>query len=225
MLKFPTEVPAELEFDIKSISEEKANMWSHGIGWIMAIIGTPFLINFAFASSDSLVVYGTLLYCFSLVMVYTSSTLYHTSYVAATRKKLRTFDHISIYFLIAGSFTPFIFTSVRTTTGYTVLIILWSMVLLGSIFKLFFTHRFKVMSTLAYLVMGWMAVFVIKPLYVALPSASFKWLALGGLFYTLGTVFYLWKTLYMNHFIWHLFVMGGSISHFLAVLFLLQSKY
>ncbi len=220
--KIPKKIPQNLTFDIKSIHEELANQISHAIGLLMAIIGSIYLLSIAYESSIKYAFIACLIYCFTLVMVYTSSTLYHSAYRLSVRRKLRIFDHISIYFLIAGSYTPSILLYLRTDKGWTVLGILWSMVLIGSIFKLFFTHKFKLVSTLAYFIMGWMAIFIYKPLTMVIPLDAMLWIKVGGAFYTSGIVFYLWKRLKQNHFIWHLFVLAGSMAHFVSVYHLLQ---
>lgn len=211
------QVPEHLKVDIKSINEERANMVSHGLGLLLFLISIPFLIFHSISTGVFGYYLGSIIYGISLIMLYTSSTLYHSSYHAKTRRRLRIFDHISIYFLIAGSYTPFILTHIQTTAGWTIFIVLWSMVLLGSIVKLFFVHKFKLISTMAYLVMGWLALFIIKPLYVELPRESFYWIAAGGLFYTIGAYFYMKEKMKYNHLVWHLFVLGGSIAHFVAV--------
>jgi hemolysin III len=217
----PTEVPELLKFDIKSIGEERANMISHAIGLLLFICLVPFLIVYTYNSGVIEYFLGTLIYGVSLIMVYSSSTFYHSSYKVRTRKQLRLFDHISIYFLIAGSYSPFLLTHIQTTSGWVIFIVLWSMVLIGSLAKLIFGHKFKIVSTIAYLVMGWLAIFIIKPLYQELPPTSFYWIFAGGLFYTFGAYFYLKSSMKYNHFIWHLFVLAGSISHFIAVYYCL----
>ena len=211
------ESPETLTDQIKSVQEENANTLSHGIGLLLFLIAVPFLLSKASKITTDWVLWGTIVYSISLLMVYTSSTLYHLNKQLLIRKKLRIFDHISIYFLIAGTYTPFILNHLQNTTGWITLIALWSTVLLGSVFKLFFTHKFNFFSTLAYLGMGWAAIFIAKPLYETAPTACLVWIGIGGLFYTIGTFFYLKKNLYLGHFIWHLFVLGGSASHFIAV--------
>lgn len=211
------EIPSALADQIKSSTEENANMLSHGIGFLLFLVAIPFLLSKASKTNTDWVLWGTIVYSISLLMVYTSSTLYHQNKKALTRKKLRVFDHISIYFLIAGTYTPFILKYLQNTTGWITLIALWSTVLLGSIFKLFFTHKFNLFSTLAYLAMGWAAIFIAKPLYETAPTTALIWIGIGGLSYTIGTFFYLKKNLYLGHFIWHLFVLGGSLAHFIAV--------
>lgn len=215
--KPPKTLPIEMEYDIKSIQEEHYNMISHGVGILGFLILSPFLIVYAFSTGNGWYLIGSIIYCISLLMVYTSSTLYHSVYTDPLRKRLRILDHISIYFLIAGSYTPFIFTHFRDPRGWTILVILWGMTLLGSILKLYFTHKYKIVSTVAYIVMGWMAIFIIEPLMITVSSDCFMWIGIGGAFYTTGVIFYLWESLYQNHFIWHLFVLGGSISHFIAI--------
>ena len=218
MFRFvPKELPAEVAHDVKSIREEVANMISHGAGVVLFLILSPFLIFWAYKTGNGWYLSGSVVFILSLLMVYSSSTLYHSVYKDDLRKKMRIFDHISIYFLIAGSYTPFIFTHFKDTKGWTILAILWTMTIVGSIFKLFYTHKFKVISTIAYVVMGWMALAIIQPLFETLPTVSFTWIVIGGLSYTIGVIFYLWEKLYHNHFIWHLAVLGGSVSHFLAV--------
>ncbi len=211
----PKEVPEELKPLIKSIPEEIANMISHGLGVLFFLIGIPLLL--LRVQTDGWLTLGSVIFSISLLMVYFSSTIYHSVYKLYLKRRLRVFDHISIYFLIAGSFTPFVLKHVQTTLGWSILGLIWLMVLIGGIFKYFFTHKFNVVSTLAYVGMGGMAIFIITPLSENLTDSSLHWLALGGISYLAGVPFYLWKRLYMNHFIWHVFVLIGSVSHFMAV--------
>lgn len=215
--KVPSYIPESVKYDIKSIKEEVANMISHGLGFLFALIAVPFIIYQAINTGKTWHIVGVSVFSFSLLLVYFSSTLYHSSYSYHIRKIFRTMDHISIYFMIAGSYTPFILMHLQTTRGWTIFFIVWGMTAVGSVFKIFFVHKFRVISTIAYLIMGWMGVFLFKPMLEVLPAESIQWIVIGGLSYTLGTIFYLWKTLKYNHFIWHLFVLGGSIGHFIAV--------
>lgn len=217
LFKFvPDEVPENLRYGIKSMPEEIANMVSHGVGLIFFLLGIPFLLYKSVNSGVDGYLLGNLIFGLSLLMVYTSSTVYHSVFRVRIKQRLRVFDHISIYFLIAGSFTPFLLVYVRTETGNWVLISLWTMVLVGSIFKLFYTHKFKLVSTLAYVSMGALALVVIEPLRLSLPETSHLFLKIGLGSYLLGVPFYLWKRLYHNHLIWHIFVLCGSLSHFIA---------
>lgn len=215
--KVPSYIPESVKYDIKSIKEEVANMISHGLGFLFALIAVPFIIYQAINTGKTWHIVGVSVFSFSLLLVYFSSTLYHSSYSYHIRKIFRTMDHISIYFMIAGSYTPFILMHLQTTRGWTIFLIVWGMTAVGSVFKIFFVHKFRVISTIAYLVMGWMGVFLFRPMLEVLPAESIQWIVIGGLSYTLGTIFYLWKGLKYNHFIWHLFVLGGSIGHFIAV--------
>jgi hemolysin III len=219
--KIPSYIPESVKYDIKSIREEVANMISHGVGFLLALVAVPFLLYYAYMSGKVWHFWGALIYSISLLMVYVSSTLYHSSYTYGIRKFFRTLDHISIYFLIAGSYTPFILSHLQTSAGWTVFIILWSVTAVGTVFKIFFVNKFRVLSTVAYLSMGWMAVFIFKPMVEVLPAESIQWLIIGGMSYTIGSIFYLWKNLKYNHFIWHLFVLGGSIGHFISVMYAL----
>lgn len=195
-------------------------MISHGLGLFGFILSVPMLLIRASTIHNTWYFTGSLIFGLSLLMVYTSSTLYHSYYKAFVRKRLRVFDHISIYFLITGSFTPFILVHLQTSRGWLIFGILWSMVLIGGVFKFFFAHKYNLIATLAYVGMGCMAFFIINPLFAALSSRSASWLTIGGLSYLIGVVFYLWKKLKYSHFIWHLFVLFGSVSHFLAVWYL-----
>ena len=218
MLKSPPKsIPSQLTSDIKSISEERANMISHAVGLLLYIIVSPFIIIHAYQTQNKAYFLGAIIYVIGLLMVYTSSTLYHNSYNIVLRRRLRIFDHISIYFLIAGTYTPFLLSYFQDSLGYSLLIIIWSMVFIGSIFKLFFTHRFKLISTAAYLIMGWLAIFIIEPVMERLPSITLTWIVIGGLSYSIGVIFYLRESMKYNHFIWHLFVLMGSTAHLIAV--------
>lgn len=196
-------------------------MISHGLGLILFLCLSPLLITYSSETGNNGYYYGCLIFLFSLLMVYTSSTLYHSVYEESVRKKLRIFDHISIYFLIAGSYSPFIFVHVNSMRGYIMLGVLWTIVLVGSIFKYFYVNKYNLLSTIGYILMGLLAVFIIKPIYQGVDPISFNFLLLGGAFYLVGTVFYLWESLFHNHLIWHLFVLAGSFSHFMAIYYCL----
>lgn len=204
--------------------KEKVNALSHGMGLLVALISCPFLLLNAFEIGDKWRVVGVLVYCISLLMVYTSSSLYHMTTEPVKKFRLRILDHVSIYYLIAGSYTPFLILFLPETWALVYLIGLWLVSLIGTIFKLFFTHRFNLVSTLAYVSMGWVAVFIIKPMMRVLPEQVLWLIAAGGACYTIGVLFYLWKRLFYHHAIWHLFVMGGSAFHFMAVWYSLPVK-
>jgi len=151
------------------------------------------------------------------LLVYTCSTLYHSFHQPKVKRVLHILDHISIYFMIAGSYTPFVLTYLYNTTGITLLSILWGLTIIGSFFKLFFTGRFEKLSVALYLIMGWMIVFIARPVVANLPMDCILMILAGGLSYTIGVIFYRWEKSPYHHAIWHLFVLGGSICHYIAV--------
>lgn len=201
----------------QTVNEEYANAVTHGLGILFCLITTPILIANAMEYGTSRTVWAVSIFGFGMLTVYLSSTLYHASQNAKTKRVLQIWDHVSIFFLIAGSYTPIVQKYIDPTTGFYFLAAMWSVVFIGSIFKIFFTGKFKVLSLVLYLAMGWMALFIIKPLYNNIPNEVAIWLLIGGLSYTVGTVFYSWNNLKYAHAIWHLFVLGGTVTHFIAI--------
>ena len=200
-----------------SDSEEKLNIWSHAFGLLLSLIAFPFLIIKAlqfsgFLKPISFIIYGT-----SLIILYAASTFYHAAKNAIKRRRLNIFDHAAIYVLIAGSYTPYCLVALDSTLGNYMVIFVWLFALVGIILKLFFTGKFNIISTAMYLLMGWQVVFFIKPLIENLSSYSLNLLFLGGVFYSIGAILYVIKKLSYNHAIFHLFVLLGSISHFLSI--------
>ncbi|MFO7570925.1 MAG: hemolysin III family protein, partial [Smithellaceae bacterium] len=155
----------------------------------------------------------------SLLLLYTSSTLYHSFRNPGVKRFFKIVDHSCIYILIAGTYTPFLLISLEGALGWTLFGIIWLIALIGIVLKIFFVHRFKIISTIAYIGMGWIIVFAIKPLIAALERGGLVLLVAGGLAYTLGVIFYAWKKMPFHHGIWHLFVIAGSVCHFFSVLF------
>ena len=199
--------------------EEVMNAVTHGIGTLLAVAGLVLLVVFAHLYGDvwhmvSFAIYGT-----TLVLLYLASTLYHSFTNERLKYIFKILDHSAIYLLIAGTYTPFTLVPLHGVLGWTVFGMVWGLAILGIVLKVFFVGRFKFISTLCYILMGWFIVFAIKPLIAAVPETGIIWLFAGGLFYTLGSIFYLWHKLPYNHAIWHLFVLAGSISHFIAVFF------
>jgi hemolysin III len=199
--------------------EEVMNAVTHGIGTLLAVAGLVLLIVLAYLHGDfwhivSFSIYGT-----TLVLLYLASTLYHSFTNERVKRIFKILDHSAIYLLIAGTYTPFTLVPLHGVLGWTIFGLVWGFAIVGIFLKVFFTGRFKLLSTLCYLGMGWFIVFAIKPLIDTLPALGMTWLLVGGLFYTLGSIFYLWKKIPYNHAIWHLFVLAGSISHFIAVFF------
>lgn len=154
-----------------------------------------------------------------MLLLYLSSTLLHSIQHKKTKDILEIIDHSAIYVLIAGTYTPFLLGPLKGTLGFTMLIIVWSLALGGIVFKIFFVKRFIIVSTLVYLLMGWLMIIAVKPLYASLTGAGFGLLLLGGILYSLGTIFYIWRKIPFHHAIWHSFVLGGSAAMFFCVLF------
>jgi len=200
------------------LRQELANSLTHGFGLIFGIACIPVLISTAASSGNISGIVGASVYGFSFIMLFTFSTLYHSIQQPKVKNVMRKLDHISIYFLIAGTYTPFILTYILNSTGIAVLSILWGLTFVGIFFKIFFTGRFDIISTIIYLAMGWMMVVVAKPFFTSLPTTCIVLVAVGGGLYTLGVVFYLWQRFTFNHAIWHMFVLAASICHYVAVL-------
>ncbi|MDP1879488.1 MAG: hemolysin III family protein [Parachlamydiaceae bacterium] len=198
--------------------EELANFFTHGIGLIISVIGFIFLMGSAFFSENIWITISCLIYGVTLVLLFLASTLYHHCKEIKKKQRLRIFDHTCIYLLIAGSYTPVIFYTFENSQAILFSIIIWSVACIGIILKMFFTGRFEILSTFLYLLMGWGCVVVIKDIMDSLQE-GFILLMSGGMCYTLGVIFFLWKKLPFNHSIWHLFVMGGSACHYCLVTF------
>lgn len=197
--------------------EELMNAVTHGVGALLAVAGLVALVLFSYEYGTIWHMISFTIYGITLVLLYLASTLYHSFTNEKVKHILKICDHSAIYLLIAGTYTPFMLVPLRGTWGWTVFGLVWGLAVIGIIFKVFFVTRFKIISTVCYLAMGWAIVVVIKPLIAALPVPGINWLVTGGVFYTVGTIFYLWRKLPYHHAIWHLFVLAGSISHFVAV--------
>lgn len=198
----------------QSGGEELANAISHGFGLLAVLAATPFLLMAAWR--DGLLL-GAALFAGSAVLLYLASTLYHAA--PSSRKEFfRLLDHLAIFVLIAGTYTPFALGPLKGALGWTLFASVWLLALLGVFFKVFARFRFPYLSTALYVAMGWLAVFIIRPLTMHLPVQGLAWLIIGGLFYTAGVLFYHLERLRYAHLIWHLFVLGGTGCHFVAIL-------
>jgi hemolysin III len=151
-------------------------------------------------------------------LLYLASTLYHGFQNPRLKRKFKIFDHASIYLLIAGTYTPFLLIGLRGTTGWTLLVVVWGIALAGVVYKIFFIERFQVLSVVSYILLGWLCVFVFKEMLVSIPMGGIIWLVVGGLFYMVGVIFYALQKIPYMHVVWHFFVLGGSICHYIAVL-------
>jgi hemolysin III len=198
--------------------EEIANSLTHGMGLLLSVGGLAVLVTFAALHGDARAVTACAVFGSSLVLLYASSTLYHSIQASRLKQAMRVVDHVAIFFLIAGTYTPFMLVNLRGPWGWSLFGVVWALAVAGTTLKLFFTGRFRVLSTLVYLFMGWIVLVAIKPLVEALPRGSLIMLFAGGMAYSMGTVFYLWKRLPYHHAVWHMFVLAGSICHFFAVL-------
>ena len=198
--------------------EEWLNALTHGAGAVAALAGAAVLITLASIYGGAWAIVGSAVYGTSLLALYVASTLYHAISHAPTKAKMKIFDHCMIYVLIAGTYTPFTLTSLRGTWGWTLFGLIWGLAIAGIVFKLYFTGRFKWLSTGIYLAMAWLILIDAEPVMKALPGAAFNWLMAGGVAYTAGTIFYMSRRLPYAHAIWHAFVIAGSVCHFAAVL-------
>jgi hemolysin III len=199
--------------------EEVFNSITHAIGALVSIAGLVLLIVFSSLYGNSSHVISCTIFGFTLVLLYTASTLYHSFRKPNLKHAFKILDHSCIYILIAGTYTPFLLVTVRGVVGWSMFVLVWSLTVIGILFKIFFVHRFNALSTIAYILMGWLIIFAIKPLFQTLPGGGLALLICGGMAYTLGIIFYSWNKLPFNHAIWHLFVLAGSVCHFCAVIF------
>ncbi|MCG8578822.1 MAG: hemolysin III family protein [Bacteroidales bacterium] len=197
-----------------SPTEEKLNIYSHLIGIPLGIIALIFLL---FKASSPLIFTVYLVYGSCIIAMFTASTLYHSAKEESKRVKLKVFDHCAIYLMIAGSYIPFLALGIGNKIAYWMLAAVWLLAIAGIILKLFFTGRFKLVSTISYVLLGWIVVIASKSLIGALSSSALLWLSIGGAFYTLGAVLYQIKHIPMNHAIFHFFVLAGAYAHFHAV--------
>jgi hemolysin III len=203
---------------LKELRREMANALTHGIGILFGIASIPVLSAIGADTGNVPGIVGATIYAFCFLMLFSCSTLYHSTRDEYAKRILRTLDHISIYFLIAGTYTPFLLIYMLDAFGITLLSIQWSLVLFGIIFKAFFTGRLKIISTLIYIAMGWLLLVGGNKFFVVLPTPVLVLLIVGGGLYTLGSIFYLNKKIYHHHAIWHLFVLSAAICHYVAVL-------
>lgn len=201
-----------------SHSHEIANALTHGFGMVMSLVGGAILIWLAALRGDGWHLASCIIFAGSLSLLYTSSTLYHSARNPTWKHLLRIADHACIYLLIAGSYTPFTLTIMRASFGWRLFLAVWALALMGIYLKVFSKNRFGGLSFLIYLVMGWMVVLVIQPTLDLIPLDGIILLAAGGLSYTLGLFFFAFDRIPYNHAIWHLFVMAGSLFHYLSVI-------
>ncbi len=204
-----------------TLAEENFHAVTHAVGSGLSIIGLVILVVLAVRNGDIYQVISFSIFGASLVALYLSSTLYHGVQEPRAKRIFKIFDHSAIYLLIAGSYTPFLLVGMRGSTGWTLLVIVWLIALTGITMKVLFIDRFQVLSVIAYLLMGWLCVFAFREMVASIPVGGILWLAAGGMLYTIGVIFYALQKIPYMHTVWHFFVLGGSLCHYLAVLFFL----
>jgi hemolysin III len=198
--------------------DEIASTLTHGFGAMAALAGGAVLITLAALHGNGWQLGASITFGTTLLLLYVASTLYHGIQQPTVKKRLKVFDHCAIYLLIAGTYTPFTLIGLRGPWGWSLFVAIWSLAVAGVVFKLFFTGRFKRLSTAIYIAMGWLVIVAIKPMLSHLDGWTLGWLMAGGAFYTLGTFFYHREKIRYAHAIWHLFVIGGSVCHYVAVM-------
>jgi hemolysin III len=207
----------------QSLGEEIANSVTHGIGAALSLVALVLLVYFSSNYGDKWRIVSFTIYGGTLFFLYLASTLYHSFTNPRVKNIFRILDHSSIFLLIAGTYTPVTLVSMRGPWGWTLFGIIWALAIIGIITKLFLIGKYKIVSVIIYLAMGWMIVIAFKPMLQLVPSGLIIWLFIGGICYTLGLIFYASKNVPYFHFIWHLFVLAGSISHFFGMLFYLAA--
>ena len=202
----------------QSVAEEIANSVSHGVGFLAAVAVSPVLIVSAVQRDNSAQIVGASVFAFTMVLLYLTSTLYHTLARNKAKRVLRILDHGAVFLLIAGTYTPFTLGALRGTWGWTLFGLVWGIAVVGVALKFIGGMRYQRLSTVLYLAMGWLIIIAVKPLWLNMPSWGLFWLAAGGVAYTAGVGFYAAKRIRYAHFVWHLFVIAGTACHFIAVL-------
>lgn len=202
-----------------SVKEEIANSVTHGIGIVLAVAALGILTTFAGIYGNPWHVISVSVYGFTLILLYTASTLYHSVQTPRTKNIFQILDHAAIYMLIAGTYTPFTLVNLRGPWGWSLFAVVWGLAFMGAAMQLGRMERWRVASLVLYVGMGWAVLVAIKPLISSVAAGGLVLLLLGGLAYTFGLLFYRWNSLKFNHAVWHIFVLAGSILHFLAVLF------
>ncbi|RCX21352.1 hemolysin III [Fontibacillus phaseoli] len=205
--------------------EEIANAITHGIGALLSLAGLVLLIVYSSLKGTAWHVVSFTVYGVSMLLLYSCSTLVHSFKEGKVKDLFEFFDHSSIYIFIAGTYTPFMLVAIRGPLGWSLFGVVWGIALLGVVFKAFFVKRFLFMSTIFYLIMGWLIVIAWGPLVAAVPNTGMVLLVTGGILYSLGTIFYVWRGFPYHHAIWHLFVLAGSVTHFFAILLYLLPNW
>ncbi len=202
----------------QSVGEEIANAVSHGVGFVAALLAAPILIAQAARQEGAAPIVGASVFATTMLLLYLASTLYHALPHSRAKRVFRIIEHSAIFLLIAGSYTPFTLGVLHGPWGFTLLGLVWGLAVLGILLKIVGGVRYPILSTAVYIAMGWLVVIAIRPLSLRVPTAGLVWLVLGGVAYTAGVPFFATTRLRFGHFVWHLFVLAGSVCHFFAVL-------
>lgn len=200
-----------------SVLEEILHSSTHALGALLSVIGLSWMLYLSIAAGDPWRIVASSIYGVTLITLFLASTIYHGLYASRHREIFKLLDHCAIYLLIAGTYTPFLLVTMRTNTGWWLFGTIWALATAGIIKKLWFRHRFPKIALASYLVMGWMIVLAAPQMADAIGSNGMAWLVAGGLCYTVGAVFYALKKMPFNHTVWHVFVLGGGVCHFLSV--------
>lgn len=200
-----------------SPGHELANSLTHGVGVLLSITGLVLMVVYASLFGDAWHITSSAIFGATMVLLYTASTLYHALRSPEAKRMLRKFDHAAIFLLIAGTYTPFLLLPLRGAWGWSLFGVIWGLAIPGIVLKFWFAGRFRKTSTALFLGMGWLIIIALHPMLRTVPSGALVLLGAGGLCYSFGSIFYLWRRLPYNHALWHLFVLGGTACHFFAV--------
>ncbi|MBU5468410.1 hemolysin III family protein [Virgibacillus sp. MSJ-26] len=206
------------ETHIYTKNEEIAHAITHGIGALLSIAGLVLLIVFSSMKGNPWQIVSVTIFGVTMLLMYLCSTIVHSLPDGKWKNIFQIFDHSSIYLFIAGTYTPFLLVHLRGTVGWTLFGVIWGIAIIGIVFKVFFVKRFLFLSTLFYILMGWLIVIVWEPLTLIMDGSGIRLLVLGGIFYTVGCIFYVWRSFPYHHAVWHLFVLAGSAFHFFSIL-------
>jgi hemolysin III len=203
----------------QTMGEEAANSITHGIGTVLSIAGLTVMVVYAASLGDAYRIVAASVFGSTMVLLYLASTLYHSFQGEKIKPLLRRLDHSAIYLLIAGTYTPFTLLTMPGRLGWTLFAVVWGLAVAGIVFKVFCSNHFEIATTVIYVMMGWMGAVALKEVFEAISLNGTAWLVAGGLSYTVGVLFYVWRSLPFHHTVWHVFVMGGTFCHFFAVQF------
>lgn len=200
-----------------TVTEERLNVITHGSGFVLALFGSLLLLNKGLQEGIHIRFISYLIYCFGLLTLYLASTLYHSAKDQEWKKRLNVFDHSAIFLLIAGTYTPIALLTIKGIWGLVIFCFVWVLATVGIVLKLYFTGRYSKISTATYLLMGWVIIIAIKPLINSMVTQGLLWLLAGGVFYTIGAILYQRKSIKYNHAIFHVFVLLGSLCHYIVI--------